>query len=678
MDRAIVQPGALPQDTDILLTNKFALLGQAYQNMALLGTSTVVAGLAATPTSPTADLHVTIGVGTIYQMTPTDASAYGSLGVDNTSVMKQGVNSSPQVLSIAPPATSGFSQVYLVQAILNDADGGNIVLSYYNSANPSQPFSGPGNAGTSNFTIRTSVCQIALKAGVAASTGTQVAPTPDAGYVGLYTITVANGQTQITSTNIVQLATAPFFPSLPSVPSGVQNGTWVWGGSDTGTANNYAVTCTPIPIAYKAGMGIRFKATNANSGASTINVNGLGAVAIKRAGGNALASGDIVSGQVVSLVYDGVNFQMDNYLGISGATTNITNNSIGLPYVNDTGSQNALIGTYSPAVTAYSAGLAITIKLANSITSSSTINCNGLGVKSITLGDGTPTLANMFVAGQILLLIYDGTAFQIYGTSSAVAKKLTSNYTMYVNKALGDDGNDGSANVSGKALATIGRAMALAWAYGPSQYTITIQVSAGTYNEPVSTPLQAGPNVVINGSGTSATTVNGGANNTFVAQGPNTLTVQNLNATNTGAQSNSVFLATQGASLTTNNTMSGNQAGNVFTGQSGGTVFPGNHTFNGNQYNCFSAVYGGTCTISTFTFTFAGPVSVTNAVAAAFGGGVLNVNNVNPPSFVNPSYVNGKKFDAQINGVISLNGLGANFFPGSVAGGTGNGGQFYP
>ena len=75
MDRAIVQPGALPQDTDILLTNKFALLGQAYQNMALLGTSTVVAGLAATPTSPTADLHVTIGVGTIYQMTPTDASA---------------------------------------------------------------------------------------------------------------------------------------------------------------------------------------------------------------------------------------------------------------------------------------------------------------------------------------------------------------------------------------------------------------------------------------------------------------------------------------------------------------------------------------------------------------------------------------------------------------------------
>ncbi|WP_315792216.1 MULTISPECIES: hypothetical protein [unclassified Bradyrhizobium] len=676
MDRVIVQPAALPQDTDILLSNKFAMLGQAYQNMALLGTSTVVAGLAATPTSPTADLHVTIGAGTIYQMDPTDASAYGSAGVDNTNVMKQGINATPQVLSIAPPATSGFSQVYLVQAILNNVDGGVTVENYYNSAQPSQPFSGPNNSGTSNFTIRSCNCVIALKAGVAASTGTQVGPAPDAGYTALYYITVANGQTQITSANISLISTAPFFPTLPSVPAKVQAGTWLWGGSDTGTANNYVITCSPIPTAYAAGMCLRFKASNANSGASQINVNGLGNVAIKRAGGNALATGDIVSGQVVSLVYDGVNFQMDNYLGVSGSQT-ITNNTVGLPYVVDSGTQNALVGTYSPAITSYTAGLAITIKLANAITTASTINVNGLGLKSVTLGDGSQTTANQFSAGQILLLIYDGTQFQVYGTSASVAKKLTGNYTLYVNQGVGNDANDGSANISGKALATIGKAMQIAWAYGPSQYTITIQVSAGTYNEAVATPLQAGPNVVINGSGVNATTVNGGTANTFTAQGPNTLTVQNLNGTNTGGISNWVFGAQQGAVLNTFNTQSGNQSGNVFESLSGATVNPGNHNFNGNQYSCFAAVYGGTMFLNTYTYTFLGPVAVTDAVVSAFGNGVIAVNNVNPPTFGNPSYVNGKKFDASVNGVIALDGLGANFLPGSVPG-TVNGGQFYP
>ena len=82
---------------------------------------------------------MTVGVGSIYQIDETDASAYGSLGTDTNNIMKQGVLAAPQVLSISPPATSGFSQVYLIQAILNDVDGGALVENYYNSANPAQP-----------------------------------------------------------------------------------------------------------------------------------------------------------------------------------------------------------------------------------------------------------------------------------------------------------------------------------------------------------------------------------------------------------------------------------------------------------------------------------------------------------------------------------------------------------
>jgi hypothetical protein len=43
--------------------------------------------------------------------------------------MKQGILASPQVLTITPPSTSGFSQVYLVEAILNDVDACHSYLS---------------------------------------------------------------------------------------------------------------------------------------------------------------------------------------------------------------------------------------------------------------------------------------------------------------------------------------------------------------------------------------------------------------------------------------------------------------------------------------------------------------------------------------------------------------------
>jgi len=155
--------------------------------------------------------------------------------------------------------------------------------------------------------------------------------------------------------------------TLPSVPGNVQNGTWVW-GADTGAANAYVVTVPyPVTPAYVAGLGIKFKAANANSGPSTVNLNSLGAVAIKRAGGAALNTGDILSGQVVELTYDGVNFQMANYLGLSAGTTTNNFTNANIPYVADTGAANALVATYSPAVTSGQqiAGLFLSVKLAN-------------------------------------------------------------------------------------------------------------------------------------------------------------------------------------------------------------------------------------------------------------------------------------------------------------------------
>ncbi len=78
----------------------------------------------------------------------------------------------------------------------------------------------------------------------------------------------------------------------------------------TGSLNAYAVA-TPALAAYAAGNEMEFKASFSNTGAATINVNSLGAKSIKKNdGATALVSGDIVSGQIVRVRYDGTNFQM--------------------------------------------------------------------------------------------------------------------------------------------------------------------------------------------------------------------------------------------------------------------------------------------------------------------------------------------------------------------------------
>lgn len=75
----------------------------------------------------------------------------------------------------------------------------------------------------------------------------------------------------------------------------------------TGT-NAYAVTLNPAPIVYKDGMGLVIKINTASTGATTINVNGLGAKPILKANGTAMT--DFKAGVVYSLRYNGTNFYL--------------------------------------------------------------------------------------------------------------------------------------------------------------------------------------------------------------------------------------------------------------------------------------------------------------------------------------------------------------------------------
>ena len=236
MDRILVYPGSIPLDTDLLNTNHNTMVALGYLVQAVLGTNTVVDGLACVPTTP-GSLTVTVGPGSITQLSVVDTLAYGSVPADVTDpLVKMGINLTATSFTLAAPVTSGQSTNFLIQAALQESDTNPVVLPYYNAGNPSQPYSGPTNSGVAQNTLRYQRAQLQVKAGAAANTGAQVTPPIDNGWVGLYVVTVSYGQTVISAGSITQLATAPFLawklPTLrPGFATGVQ--TYLNSGSFT-------------------------------------------------------------------------------------------------------------------------------------------------------------------------------------------------------------------------------------------------------------------------------------------------------------------------------------------------------------------------------------------------------------------------------------------------------------
>lgn len=92
----------------------------------------------------------------------------------------------------------------------------------------------------------------------------------------------------------------------------------------TGTAsgtNTYTLTPSPALDGYFTGLVCVVTFTNANTGAATLNLNSLGAVAIQL-NGAALTSGQIPANSTLELLYDGTNFQITGLVSVgpAGAT----------------------------------------------------------------------------------------------------------------------------------------------------------------------------------------------------------------------------------------------------------------------------------------------------------------------------------------------------------------------
>jgi hypothetical protein len=479
MDRQIVYPGSIPLETDLLNTNKNAMIGLAKLAAAILGTSTFMNGLACTPDSP-ASLNVKVAPGEIYSLQNIDGTAYSSLAADTThSILKQGIMLDSVLLSCPTPATNGQSINYLVQVAYQDTDANAVVLPYYNASNPSQAYSGPNNTGSQNYTTRKGVCAVSVKAGVAATTGSQTTPAPDAGYIGAYVVTVTYGQTQILAGNISTYASAPFLPSAGLVVGGLQGNACNISAAG-GTADAITGSYVPGISALTNGMTLYVRAgsTNATTTPTFTPASGtISAKTIVKGAGSALAAGDIAGGgHWIELQYDAT---LDKWVLLNPAT--------GVSPASGASVQGAFKNLQASA-TGLSANVSVTadeIAVEAAANAYQTLRTVNLTIAGTTVGaNGLDTGALAASTWYSVWVIWNGTTTAGLLSLSATAPTMPSGYT---HKArVGWIRTDGTANKYPLGFKQYGKSVQYVVAAGSNLATVQIMASGSLGN--VSTP----------------------------------------------------------------------------------------------------------------------------------------------------------------------------------------------
>lgn len=223
-------------------------------------------------------------------------------------------------------------------------------------------------------------------------------------------------------------------------------GAIVVGGVNGGVANTYTLTPTPPLVSYVDNMSIVFSPTVANTGASTINISGLGAVNILSVAGVALTANDLVVGQKYRATFDGANFRLfsvtKNYVDQLAFSTALPAQSLG--FLASNGSSAAFTRTFNGYAIDESKGAnvasAATIDLQNTIVTGNLLHITGTttitaitlpsGAERTLVFDGILTLthsANLDLPGSVNITTAVGDRAIIRGEGSGVVRVISYN-----------------------------------------------------------------------------------------------------------------------------------------------------------------------------------------------------------------------------------------------------------
>lgn len=336
------------------------------------------------------------------------------------------------------------------------------------------------------------------------------------------------------------------------------------------------------------------------------------------------------------------------------------------------GTASALTVALSPAIaTAPPAGLVLRLKTNVASAAGATLNA-GWGPAPIVTAKGAPVAPGDLPAGAITTVVWAGAAWMMGGIAySEVQQRLTGSLTVYV-RPDGNDSNDGLANTPAGAFGTINGAIAaVRQRYAVSGYTVTIQMGTpGTYG-PAYFERTSGMifNIRGNFGSPDGYIIAGGSSFCVGAVGGANVDVLGVRFTGTGR----ALEISSGSTCTYGRCTFASTGTHIYTTYGGIAIATDSYTIAAGGVAHLFAGPGGHVIVQNLGsnwVTLNGTPAFSAAFVATSGGFVAGDGSIFSGA------ATGKRYSADLGGIISTAGAGANFFPGSIAGTTSSGGVY--
>jgi hypothetical protein len=346
----------------------------------------------------------------------------------------------------------------------------------------------------------------------------------------------------------------------------------------------------------------------------------------------------------------------------------------------DTGSVNNVVLTLTPAPTAYTDGMMVRFKAANTPQGPSVININGLGNKRMRGRNNLDIRAADWLAGDMVAAVYDGpaNAFQVFGTDAQPRLQAPRTYFVATN---GSDSNDGLTAAT--PFLTIQHAINVCSIFNQNGFDITIFIANGTYvtaTSIVCPVINGSGNIYITGNAASpqAVTITCNSGSTFQIYGPwyhfNGLRLQSLAAAVADPGKGLTFDAGQGYAQ--NIAFGICNDGCINAGGSASVLLSGTFWLELNTPCFVQGIFGGFCETNEVTWptiNLNSGLTFSRAFVVASYTAIVSLRfaaiNLGGATF-------GPRYLASTNGVVSSGGSGPNYFPGDQPGVTASGGQY--
>lgn len=230
-------------------------------------------------------------------------------------------------------------------------------------------------------------------------------------------------------------------------PQDIQNNAFSFVGTDTGTADNYAIAPSPAISAYQDGQSFSFLPANNNtSSACFINISGLGDIPIIAFNNISLMANDILTNTPCYII-------IGNGGTIAYVQNPATTGTLGVlpPQIQQQqftyavdfgGTPNDYQIAVTPAIVSYIEPFTATFRTAFANSGPSTMDVNGVGPVPIVLNDGSALVGGEILANSFYTLISSGTysSFVLMNPSGSGGVTATQVQQNAFNKGI-DSGN---------------------------------------------------------------------------------------------------------------------------------------------------------------------------------------------------------------------------------------------